>query len=342
MKMFDNRKLAYLPPTRFPSVVVDEEACDGCGRCVKTCPMEIIRLRDGHPVEEHPFDTFRCIGCDSCVAVCPNGAIERKGLYRVLEGKYRNTDVFPAEANTLPRPFGDATPERFEDCEDRLTEVERVLFKRRSVRLFKKQQVPKETVERIIEAGRFAPSAGNCQPWAFVVIQDPAVIYELCAKTEKMLKLIIGIAFPKKAEEFHRRPLYQKMLATLLSLRMPGNTDQRAPIGAKAVYEHPGHGLFLGAPTVILVLKDKRGIGQVDLDTALCVENMVLAAHSLGLGTCIIGLANIPLKFYPRFVKNELGIRPPFEFFTAIALGYPNGECDRAVKREPARISWIG
>jgi len=341
MKMLGSTRQAYLPPTRWPRVEVDEEKCDGCGRCVKTCPMEILILRDGYPVEDHYFDAFRCIACDSCEAVCPNGAIERKGLYRVLEGMYRNTDIFVDGENTFPRPFGDATPARFEDCEDRLTETERVIFKRRSVRLFKKEQVPREMVERVIEAGRFAPSAGNCQPWAFVAIQDQDVIDDLCVKTERMLSSIVGLAFPSRREDFARRPFHQKFLATLLSLRMPGNTDQRGAVGAKAVYEHPDHGLFLGAPTVILVLKDKRGIGQVDLDVALCVENIVLAAHSLGLATCIIGLMNIPLRFYPRFVKKKLGIKPPFEFFTAIALGYPKGVCDRAVKREPARINWI-
>jgi nitroreductase/Fe-S-cluster-containing hydrogenase component 2 len=340
--MLESLKKAYLPPTQWPYVEVDGEKCDGCGRCVKTCPMEILRLRNGYPVEEHPFDAFRCIACDSCVAVCPNGAIVRKGLYRVLEGKYRNTDVFPHAEDTFPRPFGDAAPERFEDCEDRLTETERVIFKRRSVRLFKTEQVPREMVERVIESGRFAPSAGNCQPWAFVVIQDQELIREMCSKTERMLRFLSSLAFPSRVEHFRRRPLHQKLLTTLLSLRMPGNTDQRGAVGAKAVFEHPDHGLFLGAPTVILVLKDKRGIGQVDLDVALCVENMVLAAHALGLATCLIGLMNLPLKAYPRFVKEKLGIEPPFEFFTAIALGYPKGVCDRAVKREPPRIKWIG
>jgi nitroreductase len=303
--------------------------------------MEILELRDGHPIGSQRFDAFRCIACDSCAAVCPKGAIERRGLYRVTSGKYRNVDIFPEAENTFPRPFGDDTPERFEDYQDRLTETERAIFKRRSVRLFQKKQVPAETVARIIEAGRFAPSAGNCQPWAFVVIQDPELINELCVKVEKALRLIMGMAFPSRVEDFSRRPLGQKILTTLLSLRMPGNTDQRGAMGAKAVFEHPDHGLFMGAPTVILVLKDKRGLGQVDLDTALCVENMVLAAHSLGLGTCLVGLMNVPLKLYPRFAKERLGIKPPFEFLTAISLGYPKGVCDRAVKREPARITWL-
>jgi nitroreductase/NAD-dependent dihydropyrimidine dehydrogenase PreA subunit len=337
----ENLRQAYLPPTSWPEIVVDTEKCDGCGRCVKTCPMEILEIRDGTPAFNENFDVFRCIACDSCIAVCPNEAIERRGNYRVHSGRYINTDIFPDGDNTYPKPFGEETPERFEDYEDQLTETERIIYKRRSVRLFQKKQVPKEMVARIIEAGRFAASAGNCQPWAFVVIQDQDFIDEMCDKTEKALRSILGLAFPSRLEQFKKRPLSQKIFATLASYRMVNNADQRGAMGAKAVYEHPDHGLFLGAPTVILILKDKRGIGQVDLDTALCAENMVLAAHSLGLATCLIGLMNVPLKLYPRFVKEKLGIKPPFEFFSAMALGYPKGVCDRVVKREPARVTWI-
>jgi len=344
--LLENLKQAFLPSTSWPEIVVDAEKCDGCGRCVKTCPMEILELRDKKPTFNENFDTFRCIACENCVAVCPNGAIDIKGAYRVLSGRYRNTDVFPAPGQTYPQPFGEETPERFEDYEDQLTETEKVIYKRRSVRLFQKKQVPKEMVARIIEAGRFAPSAGNCQPWAFVVIQDQDLINELCEKTEKGLRAVGDRVFPTSLEEFARRPLRKKILCTLLSYRKVGGPDQRAIMGTKAVYEHPDRGVFLDAPTVILVLMDRRGIGEVDYDTSLCVENIVLAAHSLGLSTCLIGLLNICLKYPPGFVRKKLemklGIKPPFKYFTAIALGYPLGVCDRVVKREPARIAWIG
>ena len=52
------------------------------------------------------------------------------------------------------------------------TETEKVILSRRSVRLYKKEQVPEFMVKRILEAGRFAPSAGNCQPWKFIVLRD--------------------------------------------------------------------------------------------------------------------------------------------------------------------------
>ena len=47
-----------------------------------------------------------------------------------------------------------------------------IITKRRSIRTFKKQEVPQATIEKLIEAARWAPSAGNVQPWAFVVVNS--------------------------------------------------------------------------------------------------------------------------------------------------------------------------
>ena len=67
---------------------------------------------------------------------------------------------------------------------------------------------------------------------------------------------------------------------------------------------------------------------------------MVLAAHSMGLATCYIGLIGEALKFNPK-LKKELGITEPFEVATSFSLGYPMGKIDNIVKREKARIVWV-
>jgi nitroreductase len=54
-------------------------------------------------------------------------------------------------------------------------ELSEAIKGRRSIRAFKKQDVPEETVELLIDAARWAPSAGNIQPWAFVIARNPAV-----------------------------------------------------------------------------------------------------------------------------------------------------------------------
>jgi nitroreductase len=54
-------------------------------------------------------------------------------------------------------------------------ELSEIIKGRRSIRAFKKQDVPEETVEKLIDAARWAPSAGNIQPWKFVTVRNPAV-----------------------------------------------------------------------------------------------------------------------------------------------------------------------
>src|SRR4030066_1436286 len=57
--------------------------------------------------------------------------------------------------------------------------VEKIIMERRSIRSFKKEPLPDSMIQRILEAGRFAPSAGNMQPWRFIVIKSPEIIAEL-------------------------------------------------------------------------------------------------------------------------------------------------------------------
>jgi len=105
------------------------------------------------------------------------------------------------------------------------------------------------------------------------------------------------------------------------------------------VTSDPDYDIFLGATTLIIIPADKRGIGSIDLDTGICGQNMVLAAHSIGLGTCYIGLID-GLMMYPKF-RAQLGITHPFEMVTSMTLGYPKGQIDNIVRREQARIKWM-
>ncbi len=71
--------------------------------------------------------------------------------------------------------------------------VEKIIFERRSIRAFKSNPLPDSMIRRILEAGRFAPSAGNAQPWKFVVVNNAELLKRMETDTVKMVKKSCGV-----------------------------------------------------------------------------------------------------------------------------------------------------
>lgn len=213
-------------------------------------------------------------------------------------------------------------------------EVEKVILERRSVRNYKKKQVPENLVRRILEAGRYAPSTGNYQPWSFIVIRDKEVLDNIESFISKQCK------FLKFLFDWKTSPLgpVSWLLAQIVMRLMP-NKMHPTPFGALFMIADGKLKVFHDAPTVIILLKDRRGVGKPDIDIGICGQNIVLAAHSLGLGTCWIGFVEL-IRQMPNW-KKRLGIEYPYEISEAIAVGYPVGHPDGIVPREIHKIGWI-
>jgi len=328
--ILENYRKAHFPKTVFPEFRVDPDKCTHCGRCVESCPtMELVMGEDELPrLQGYKGIEKACLACRNCEVVCPADACSMEGTYRVLEGRYRT--LLP-EGVMPPRPFGPGDQTPFKELAERLTPVERVILTRRSVRLFQDKPVPKEMIWRVLEAGRFAPSAGNCQPWKFVVITDRNTIREIEAESMKVLRRFRDVYMGGKR--------WNKSLSTLLSYLYVNKMDQR-PMTAIEKADQFDNVIYWNAPVVIFLLVDNRGISNPDLDGGICAQNMVLAAHSMGLGTCYIGLTIAALDYLPA-LRKKLGIVPPWRALTSLCLGYPKGKIDKPVERNTVPVEWI-
>jgi NADPH-dependent glutamate synthase beta subunit-like oxidoreductase/nitroreductase len=282
-----------------------------------------------------------CIACHNCEAICPQQALEFPHYYRVKEGRWSYDFDYPEPGQGIPNPLMLDKPVPLNEIESRLTDVEKVIYRRRSVRVYKKDPVPKELIKRVLEAGRFAPSAGNCQGWKFVVITDRNIMDELSASTIKFLSVFTKLYQGKDPG----RTALKKMLAFI----KPNSFDQRPMVAIQALSTPKfGEGkldCFFGAPVAILLLTHRLHVSEPELGMGICGQNMVLAAHSLGLGTCYVGFVSNTLNLDPitklKFRK-KLGIEWPYDSVaTVLTLGYPAVDLDKPVDREFPRVEWV-
>jgi len=228
------------------------------------------------------------------------------------------------------------TTKQASPCEE-WNPVEKTIFERRSVRWYKSDQVPEHLVRRILEAGRYAPSAGNSQPWKFIVIRDKTMLEEMERDVQRTCKLFRFFL------DFRRPGVMGKIgwVYSQIFIRILPHELHPIPLGAIFLIAEGKLKLFHGAPTVIMILKDKRGVSNPDLDCGICGQNMVLAAHSLGLSTCWIGFVSALMKSYVRFKwLRRLHISYPYELVEGIALGYARGNPNKMVERETHEIAW--
>lgn len=180
-----------------------------------------------------------------------------------------------------------------------------IIKNRRSIRKFTCEIVSDDDIYRLIEAARYAPSNNNRQPWKFIVLRNEG-------KKNAIIDAVkIKISFFKEALKNEELPaIIDSYKEYLLFIK-------DAPVLIFALYKNP--------PAVVMeFIKEHKFNALVNMtlneliSASMAVQNILLTAHSLGLGTCC---TTGPLIAAPE-IKIILDIRPPFEIASIIALGH--------------------
>lgn len=166
---------------------------------------------------------------------------------------------------------------------------------RHSTRKFKEEPVPQELLDKVIEAGRQAPSGKHKNQSRFIVIRKKEVLQELIALVQ---------------QEF------AKMEVT------PENDDNFG--GAIHAAKKGGYVFMYNAP-VLIVVANKRDYGNRYADVSCAMQNMMLAANALDLGSCWINqlrwLQDNPVL---RAYLQKLGMAEDEEVCASLSIGYPD------------------
>ena len=169
---------------------------------------------------------------------------------------------------------------------------------RRSVRAYKKDSVPREIIEQILELAINAPSANNLQPWEFVVVTDEEKdrLSRTLLKAYREKQVSCGSGAVKPLTE----PFKQRGIQTLESMK----TYIEKTGASVDDFVNEGSCDFYGAPAAVIICLDDCFSSRQMVDVGATLAYMVLAAYAYGLGTCPIGLINA----YEDEIKDLLNI----------------------------------
>lgn len=180
-------------------------------------------------------------------------------------------------------------------------ELMEALRTRRAVREFTPENVDEAVIGALIGAAVLAPSSVNLQPWGFAVVRGAERMQALAAEAKR---------------------------------HAAAHLPSGSPMAAHAA--DPAFEIFHGAPALVVIsaIDDER---QSSEDCCLAGENLLLAAHATGLGSCWIGLARPWLN--EASVKAELGIPAEWHPVAPIVLGHRRALPQPTPRHEP-RIVW--
>jgi nitroreductase len=183
-------------------------------------------------------------------------------------------------------------------------ELDNCIKGRRSVRNYKNKPIPKRRIETVLEAGVWAATGMNKQPWRFIIIENREIIKFVSDETKKAIQEIM--------------PTIGKRFETKEDI------------------------ICYNAPALILICTENdQNFNHIYLrDSILAAQNMFLKAHELGLGTCYMGWIDAAISRHPEILE-KTGVPKGYTVQLALIIGYPKTKTGPGKRNKPTILNWI-
>jgi ferredoxin len=282
------------------NITIERERCSGCRRCVEVCPSALYRMVE-KKAQVKGGGVRDCIMCGQCIAVCPEDAI-----------------AIPELAQTSFEPLGERG--------DAETGLAALFGERRSVRAYKKDDVPRELVERALALGAMAPV--SLPPWTVQVtavlgrekIKPLAdIIAASMAEMVGMERSFVGRFFMRRAIGAPRYAFMKRAFFPLID----GGLQLREKEGLDVILrDAPGLAVFHSRPEAL----------EPATDCVLAAAHTALAMQALGLGVCFNGLVTGAAEMNKK-LHAALGIPEPHGVHAALTFGFPKVRYCKSIHR---------
>ena len=289
------------------NITIDQERCSGCARCIEVCPSVQYAVRE-KKAQARDDATRGCILCGQCIAACPEDAI-----------------AIPELAAISFEPLAEQG--------DALAGLEALFGARRSVRAYKKEDVPRELVERALALGAMAPV--SLPPWTVevTVVLGREKIRPLADIIAGAMDEMLGMEKSFFGRFFMRRALGAPRYSCMKSVFFPlveGGLALRQREGLDVILrDAPGLAVFHSRPEAL----------EPATDCVLAAAHTALAMQALGLGVCFNGLVTGASEMNKK-LHAALGIPEPHGVHAALTFGLPRVRYRKSIRRRFAAVAF--
>jgi ferredoxin len=289
---------------------IDEKSCKKCGLCGEVCPNKIIKKDNSGQLSFRQDRIQFCFKCGQCMSICPTESIHVEGL------SYTKDFVGLPEGDSFERNFFN------------------MILSRRAVRNFEDRPVPRELLEKIVQAIAFAPPGFPPIKTEIVVVQDTTLIKKALPHMIEVYDFLIKAMANPMMRFFIKRRAGREKFNMLVHHVVPLMKNRLPEL--KMGFEDT---ITRDAPAMIIFHANRNSENYKE-DIYIALAYGFLAAHALGLGGSAMDIIPPPIERNKELRKMFL-IPDTNEVVASMILGYPKYRYQRAIKRQLKSVKWI-